>query len=45
MPGALPLILIAEFLLLFLLFWVGYLIFNAGGTVPGSGEGDVITTP
>jgi hypothetical protein len=41
----LVLIVLAALLLLLLLFWLGYVLFDAGGTVPGSGEGDVITTP
>jgi hypothetical protein len=39
------LIVLAAFLLLLLLFLLGYVLFNVGGTVPGTGEGDVLTTP
>jgi hypothetical protein len=39
------LIVAAAFFLLVLLYWLGYVLFNVGDTVPGSGEGDVITTP
>ena len=31
------------FLFTLVLFLVGLWLFNAGGTVPGSGEGDVLT--
>jgi hypothetical protein len=27
------------------LFLVGYWLFNSGGTVPGTGTGEVVTTP
>jgi hypothetical protein len=39
------LIIVAAFLLLILLYWLGYVLFNTGDTMPGSGEGEVLTTP
>jgi nicotinamide riboside transporter PnuC len=30
---------------LVLIWIVGYILFNIGGTVPGTGEGDIIQTP
>jgi hypothetical protein len=30
---------------LVLIWVVGYILFNVGGTVPGTGEGDILQTP
>ncbi len=38
-------IVLIVFAVIVLIWVVGYIVFNVGGVVPGTGEGDIIQTP
>jgi hypothetical protein len=44
-PPRVTRILLIALAITLVLYLVGYLIFNSGGTVPGTGTGEIVTGP